>query len=126
MYCSGLSLRFNLPGGASPCHMCIISYLIQILKTSRAKPRLKSRNLSLLYLRILEQIALAGPCNNLQKYLALRISSLPTRGSVPQNKRTIAGLVERGQLIRVFNNWVCKCSNFLAKEQPTSGPSSWL
>ena len=58
-----------------------------------------SRNLTLLRLGILVLMASAGPHNFFQKYLNLRISSLQVEGSVPQNKRTFAGLVDRGSCL---------------------------
>ena len=110
--CNGFNILFNLLG-ACPYQKCIALYLVQILKTSSAKPFLNSKNL-LLYVRILVASASFRPFNVFQKYLSFRISSLQARGSVPQNSRIIAGLVERGQLIRVFSTWVWKCSSFFA------------
>ena len=42
------------------------------------------------------------------------------------HKRIMAGLVERGQLIRDFSNCVCSCSSFLAKPPGTFWWKGWL
>ena len=107
---NGFDILFHLLG-ACPCQRCIALHLMQILKASSAKPLLNSKNLLLLFVRILFVSASFGPFNVFQEYVSFRILSLQARGSVPQNSRIIAGLVERGQLIRVFSTWVWKHSN---------------
>ena len=104
---------FNF-SGTIPCQILMASYLQQILKTC-PKPLSNTSKFCFLYARILCAIQSGGLCEILQKYLSLRISNLHARGSTPQNSRTMAGGVFRGQLISFFRVCVWKCSSSLAK-----------
>ena len=113
-------------GIAMPFQRLIKLYLQHMLKTSCAKPLLKLRKFFLLKERILFLRESVGPFKTFQKYLNFRISRRQASGSTPQNRRTIEGEVERGQLISVFRVCVWRCSSSFSKSFPTSSLAGLL